>query len=91
MLAEVNSDLEDDIDNNDNNSVLEERLKNKLDSDDEPLSLLAPEANYHVAEDSTIEKNLEEGSSKAENEVKGKNKEKDKVKEKSKGKGKDKG
>ena len=48
------------------------------DSDDEPSDLLVPEANYHVAENPTIKKVLEEGSSKAEKEVKGKNKEKGK-------------
>ena len=80
MLDEVNSDLEDDIDNLMNNSdtefVLEESLENELDSDDEPLNLLVPGDNYHVVENLTIEKNLEEESSKAEKEVKGKNKEK---------------
>ena len=36
-----------------------------------------PEANYHILENPTIEKTLEEGSSKAEKEVKGKSKEKE--------------
>ena len=53
-LDEVNSDLEDDIDNLMNDSdtefVSEESLENELDSDDEPLNLLVPEANYHVVE-----------------------------------------
>ena len=80
MLDEVNSDLEDDIDNLMNDSdtefVLEESLENELDSDDESLNLLVPEGNYHVVENLTIEKTLEEESSKAEKEVKRKNKEK---------------
>ena len=50
----------DDIENvmNDSNTefVLEESLKNELDSDDELLILLALEANYHVLENLTIEK-----------------------------------
>ena len=50
-----------------------------------------PEANYHVVENPTIEKTLEEGSSKAEREVKGKSEKKGKGKEKGKGKGKEKG
>ena len=58
--------------------VLEESLENKLDSDDKPLNLLVPEANYHVVENPNIEKTLEEGSSKAEKEVKEKSKEKEK-------------
>ena len=92
LLDEVNSDIEDDIDNLMNDSdaecVLEESLEKELNSDDEPLILLVLEANYHVVEDPTIEKILEEGSSKAEKEVTGKNKEKSKVKEIGKGKGK---
>ena len=74
--GEINSSLEDDIDclmnNLDTEIVLKESLGNELDSDDEPLKLLVPEANYHVAENQTIEKTLEEGCSKAEKEVKGK-------------------
>ena len=53
-LDEVNSDLEDDIDNLMNDSdtefVSEESLENELDSDDKPLNLLVSEANYHVVE-----------------------------------------
>ena len=89
MLDEVNSDLENDIDNlmNDSDTEigLEETLENELDSDDEPINLLVPEANYHVVGNPTIEKTLEEGNSKADKEVKRKSK------EKGKGKGKDKG
>ena len=58
LLDEVNSDLEDDIDNLMNDSdtefVLEESLENELDFVDEPLSLLVPEVNYHVVENTTI-------------------------------------
>ena len=38
--------------------VSEESLENELDSDDEPLNLLVPEANYHVVENWTIKKLL---------------------------------
>ena len=66
LLDEVNSNLKDDIDNVMNDSfsefVLEEILENELDSDDEPLKLLA---------NPTIEKKLEESSIKTEKEVKG--------------------
>ena len=50
-----------------------------MDSDDEPLNLLAPET-----KNATIEKTFEEGSSKAEKDVKGKSNEKKKAKEKEK-------
>ena len=86
-MDEVNSDLEDDINNLINNSDtefgLKKSLENQLDSDDEPLNLLVPET-----KNPTIEKTFEEGSSKAEKDVKGKSNEKDKGKEKGKGKGK---
>ena len=38
--------------------MLKEILENELGSDDVPLNLLVPEANYHVAEYPTIEKKL---------------------------------
>ena len=64
LLDEVNSDLEDDIENlmNDSDSVfvLEESLENESDTDDEPLNLLVPEANCHVVENPTIKKTLDE-------------------------------
>ena len=51
LLDEVHSDLEDDIDNlmnkSDTEFVLEQSLENELDFDDEPLSLIMPETNYH--------------------------------------------
>ena len=60
LLDEVISELKDNIDNLMNISrsefVLEEILENELGSDDEPLNLLVPEANHHVAEHPTIEK-----------------------------------
>ena len=46
----------------------------------ELLNFLVPEANYHVAENATIEKTLVEGSSKAKKDVNGKSKEKGKQK-----------
>ena len=86
LLNEVNSDLEHNIDNLMNNLdtefVLEESLENDLDSVDDILNLLVPEANYRVVENPSIEKTLNEGSSKAEKE--GKGKEKGKLKEKGK-------
>ena len=73
--GEINSRREDDIDslmnNLDTEFVLKESLGNELDSDDEPLKLLMPEASYHVAENQTIEKTLEEGCNNGEKEVKG--------------------
>ena len=59
-----------------------------MDSDYEPSNLLVPKANDHVVENLTIEKTFEEGSSKAEKEVKKKamkkTKEKKRAKEKEK-------
>ena len=78
LLNEVNSDLEHNIDNLMNNLdtefVLEESLENDLDSVDDILNLLVPEANYRVVENPSIEKTLDEGSNKAEKEGKGKEK-----------------
>ena len=34
----------------------DEILENEVDSDDEPLNLLVPEANYHVAENLSVER-----------------------------------
>ena len=52
LLDEVNSDQEEDIDNLMNDSdtefIVDENLDNDIDSDDEPLSVLTPEANIHV-------------------------------------------
>ena len=52
LLDELNTDLEDYIyslmDDSRTEFVLEESLENDLDSADEPLNLLLPEANYHV-------------------------------------------
>ena len=91
-MDEVNSDLEDNIDNLmkelDTEFVLEERLGNQLYSDDETLNSLVPEAKYHIAENPTIETSLEEGSSKAKIDTERKIKERGKEKEKGKGKGK---
>ena len=62
LLDEVISELKDNIDNLMNISrsefVLKEILENELGSDDVPLNLLVPEANYHVAEHQTNEKKL---------------------------------
>ena len=62
MLDEVNSYAENDIDNlmsdSYNEFLLKQSLENELDSDDEPLNLPVPKANYHVVENLTIEKNF---------------------------------
>ena len=64
LVDEVNSALEDNIDNFKKDSgielELEESLEKKLDSDNEPLNLLVPEANYHVVGNPTIKKSWEE-------------------------------
>ena len=78
------------MNNSDTESVLKEGLENQLNSDDKPLYLSVPEANYHVAENPITQKYLEERSSKGMKEVR-KIKEKDRGKEKGKGKEKDKG
>ena len=57
------------MNDSDTKFVLQESLEIELDSDDEPLNVLIPEANYYVVENATIKKTLEEGSSKAEKEV----------------------
>ena len=46
------------MNDSDTEFVWHEILENEFDSDDEPLNLLVPEANYHVAEHPTIEKKL---------------------------------
>ena len=52
LLAEINSDQEEDIANLMNNSetefIVDENLDNDIGSDDEPLSVLTLEANIHV-------------------------------------------
>ena len=66
LLDEVNSDQEEDIENLMNNSdtefIVDENLDNDIDSDDEPLSVLIPEANIHVVKSSTGEANMEESN-----------------------------
>ena len=61
LLDEVNSDQEEDIDNLMNDSdtefIVDENLDNDIDSDDEPLSVLIPEANIHVVKSSAAEAN----------------------------------
>ena len=65
LLDEVNSDLEEDVDNVMNDLdmkfELEEGLENKSGFGDVLLNLLLPEANYHVVGKPTIENTLEEG------------------------------
>ena len=60
VLHEVNSDLDDDINNlmNDLDSefVLKQSLQNEFDSDVDPLNLLVPEGDYHVVKNPTIQK-----------------------------------
>ena len=66
LLDEVNSDQEEDIKNlisdSDNEFIVDENLENDIDSDDEPLSVLIPEANIHVVKSSTAEANMEENN-----------------------------
>ena len=84
LLDEVNSDQEDDIDNLMNDSetefTVDGNLDNEIDSDDEPLSVLIPEANIHVVKISTAETNMEESNVVCEKESKQKSKRKDKEK-----------
>ena len=78
LLNEVNSDVEHNIGNLmndlDTEFVLEESLKNDLDSDDDTLNLLVPEANNRAVENPSIEKTLDKSSSEAEKEGKAKKK-----------------
>ena len=84
LLDEVNSDQEEDIENLTNDSdtefVVEENLDNDIDSDDEPLSVLMPEASIHVVKSSTAEANMEENNVVCEKESKQKRKRKGKEK-----------
>ena len=84
LLDEVNSDQEEDIENLMNNSdtefIVDENLDNDIDSDDEPLSVLIPEANIHVVKSSTAEANMEESNVVCEKESKQKSKRKGKEK-----------
>ena len=84
LLDEVNSDQEEDIDNLMNDSdtefIVDENLDNDIDSDDEPLSVLIPEANIHVVKSSTAETNMEESNVVCEKESKQKSKRKGKEK-----------
>ena len=69
MLDEVNSDLEEDVDNVMNDLdmkfELEKDFENELGFDDVLLNLLLPVANYHIVGKPTIENTLEEGRIKA--------------------------
>ena len=84
LLDEVNSDQEEDIDNLMNDSdtelIVDENLDNDTGSDDEPLSVLIPEANIHVVKSSTAEANMEESNVACEKESKQKSKRKGKEK-----------
>ena len=85
-LDEVNSDQEDEIDNVMNDSdtefVLDEEKDKDVDSDDEPLSLLVPEANIHLVKKRTDEavKDTAKDSEKGINKSSSKRKEKGKQK-----------
>ena len=84
VLDEINSDQEEDIDNLMNDSetefTVDENLDNEIDSDDEPLSVLIPEANIHVVKISTAEENMEESNVVCKKESKQKSKRKGKEK-----------
>ena len=43
------------MNDSDTEFVWDEILENEFDSDDEPLNLLVPEANYHVVENLSVE------------------------------------
>ena len=80
----TSSDQEDDIDNLTSDSetefTVDENLDNEIDPDDEPLSVLMPEANIHVVKISTAEANMEESNVVCEKESKQKSKRKGKEK-----------
>ena len=84
VLDEINSDQEEDIDNLMNDSetefTVDENLDNDFDSDNEPLSVLIPEANIHVVKISTAEENMEESNVVCKKESKQKSKRKGKEK-----------
>ena len=84
LLDEVNSDQEKDTENLMNDSdtefIVDENLDNDIDFDDEPLSVLIPEANIHVVKSSTAEANMEESNVVCERESKQKSKRKGKEK-----------
>ena len=84
LLGEVNIDQEEDIDNLMNDSdtefIVDENLDNDIDSDDEPLSVLIPDANIYVVKSSTAEENMEESNVVCEKESKQKSKRKGKEK-----------
>ena len=44
------------MNDSDTEFVWDEILENEFDSDDEPLNLLVPEANYHVVENLSVER-----------------------------------
>ena len=44
------------MNDSDTEFVWHEILEKEFDSDDEPLNLLVPEANYHVAENLSVER-----------------------------------
>ena len=48
------------MNDSDTEFIVDENLDNDIDSDDEPLSVLIPEANIHVVKRSTAEANMEE-------------------------------
>ena len=78
LLDQVNSDQEEDVDNlmndSDTESIVDENLDKDIDSDDEPLSVLTPEANNHVVKSSTAKANTEESTAVCEKESKQKSK-----------------
>ena len=84
LLDEVNNEEEEDIEklinDSDTEFIVDENLDNDIDSDDEPLSALIPEANIHVAKSSTAEANMEESNVVWEKESKQKSKRKGKEK-----------
>ena len=72
------------MNDSDTEFIVDENLDNDIDSDDEPLSVLIPEANIHVTTSSTAEANMEESNVLCEKESKQKSKTKGKGKGKTK-------
>ena len=66
LLDEVYSDQEEGIDNLMNDSdtefIVDENFDNDVDSDDEPLTALIPEANIHVVKGSSCSKSSAEAN-----------------------------
>ena len=70
----MEEDIENLINDSDTEFTVDEKLNNDIESDDEPLSVLIPEANIHVAKNSTVEANMKKSNVVCEKESKQKSK-----------------